>query len=242
MLYNNLIGFGLFVGYFIVLGLVPLVLFRVVFKLPFELVRKMLHILITLSIFPLLYFFNPWYHAIHAVIAFVVIIYPVLKLIENSPFYQRVAVERDTGEFKRSFIIVQLSISILITIFWGLLGEEWRYIVVVAVLAWGFGDAAAALIGKAFGHRRIRHPRIEGAKTYEGTLAMYIVSGVVIFGTLLLYAGQPLHVSFTVALLVAPVCAVVELFSNHGMDTLTVPLSAAFSIFPLMLLITLLEI
>jgi hypothetical protein len=42
-------------------------------------------------------------------------------------------------------------------------------------------------------------------------------------------------VSLIVAALVAPICAVVELFSSRGMDTLTVPLSAAFAILPLML-------
>ncbi len=153
--------------------------------------------------------------------------YPVLKLVEHSSFYKRIAVEREGGEFKSSLIIVQVSIATLIFIFWGLLGEEWRYIAVVAVMAWGFGDAAAALVGKAIGRRRIMHPRIEGAKTYEGTLAMFIVAGLAIFFSLLIYAGQPWYVSFIVALLVAPVCAAVELFSNRGMDTLTVPLSTA---------------
>jgi dolichol kinase len=101
-------------------------------------------------------------------------------------------------------------------------------------MAWGFGDAAAALVGKAFGRYEIVHPRIEGTKTVEGTLAMFIVAELSIFFTLVIYAGQPGHVSLTVALLVAPVCSVVELFSPRGMDTLTVPLSAAFAILPLM--------
>jgi dolichol kinase len=101
-------------------------------------------------------------------------------------------------------------------------------------MAWGFGDAAAALVGKAFGRNRILHPRIEGAKTYEGTLAMIVVAGLAIFLTLLVYAGQPWKVSLTVAALVAPVSATVELFSNRGMDTLTVPLSVAFLVLHLM--------
>jgi dolichol kinase len=101
-------------------------------------------------------------------------------------------------------------------------------------MAWGLGDAAAALVGKAIGRRRIRHPRIQGTKTFEGTLAMYITAGLTIFLTLLIDASQSWYVSLTVAALVAPVCAVVELFSSHGMDTLTVPLSTAFAILPLM--------
>jgi phytol kinase len=68
----------------------------------------------------------------------------------------------------------------------------------------------------------------------EGTQAMYVTAGLAIFFTFLIYAGQPWHVSLTVALLVAPVCAVVELFSNQGMDTLTVPISTGLAVLSLM--------
>ena len=130
----------------------------------------------------------------------------------------------------------------MIFVFWGLLGTEWKYIAVVAVMAWGFGDAAAALIGKNFGRRRILHPRIEGTKTMEGTQAMFVTAGLAIFFTFLIYAGQPWLVSLAVALLVAPVCAVVELFSNRGMDTLTVPISTGLAVLSLMSLFSFLGV
>jgi hypothetical protein len=41
-------------------------------------------------------------------------------------------------------------------------------------------------------------------------------------------------VSLAVALLVAPVCAIVELFSNRGIDTLTVPISTGLAVLSLM--------
>jgi phytol kinase len=209
---------------------------------PFEMTRKMYHLVITLSIFPLMKFFSTWYAAVLAVIMFVVMIYPLLKMVEHSSFYQRVAVEREGGEFRKSLIIVQLSIALLISVFWGLLGIDWHYIAVVAVMAWGFGDAAAALVGKAFGHRRILHPRIEKSKTNEGTLAMFIVAGLTIFFTMLVYAGQSWQSSLAIAALVAPVSAAVELFSRKGTDTLTVPLSVAFSVLPLISLFSLLGV
>jgi phytol kinase len=233
MLHNDLIGFGLFIGYFIVMGLPP-VLLRAYFKTPFEITRKMYHFVITLSIFPLLELFSTWYVAVLAVLAFLLVVYPVLALVECSTWYKRIAVERECGEFKKSFIIVQLSIAILISISWGLLGHDWQYVAVVAVMAWGFGDAAAALVGKAYGRRRIVHPQIEGAKTYEGTFAMFVVAGLATFFTLLVYAGQSWQASLAAATLVAPVSATVELFSQRGTDTLTVPLSVAFMVLPLM--------
>ena len=241
MINNDLIGFGLFLTYFVVAGLPPILL-RVCLNTPFELTRKMFHLVIALSILPLLNLFSTWYAAVLAAFMFVLIIYPVLRMVEHSSLYKRIAVERGRGEFRKSLIIVQLSITILIFVFWGLLGIEWQYVAVLAVLAWGFGDAAAALIGKKFGRRRILHPQIEGAKTYEGTLAMYLVAGLTILLTLMVYAGQSWQVSLAVAALVAPVSATVELFSRRGMDTLTVPLSVAFSVLPLMALVSILGV
>jgi phytol kinase len=113
------------------------------------------------------------------------------------------------------------------------LGADWRPLVAVAIMAWGFGDAAAALVGKAFGRRRILHACIEGAKTYEGTGAMIVTAALALFLTLLFFAGYPWYLSLFIALLVAPVCGIVELLSWRGTDTVTVPLSTAALILPL---------
>jgi phytol kinase len=236
MLHHDLVGFGLFLGYFAVAGLPPILL-QVCGKTPFEVTRKMYHLVITLSIFPLLKLFSTWYVADLAAAAFVLLVYPLLALGERSLLYERVCVERHGGEFKTSLIIVELSLATLIAVSWGLLGIDGQYVAVVAVMAWGFGDAAAALVGKAFGRHPIRHPRIAGTKTVEGTAAMLVVAGLAIFLTLLAYAGRSWTVSLIVALLVAPVCAAVELFSPRGLDTLTVPLSAALTILPLISLL-----
>jgi len=239
MLHNDLIGVGLYIGFLIVLGL-PTVLLKVYFNVPFEVMRKMYHLVITLSIFPLVKLFSTWHMAVLAAFILILIAYPLLKLVENSSIYKRIAVEREYGEFKRSLIIVQVSIALMIFIFWGLLGAEWKYVAVVAVMAWGFGDAAAALVGKNFGRRRILHPRIEGTKTMEEIQAMFVTAGLAIFFTFLIYAGHPRYVSLAVALVVAPVSAIVELFSNRGMDTLTVPISTGLAVLSLMSLFSLL--
>lgn len=239
MLHNDWVSIGLYLGFIVVFGL-PAILLKVGFNVPFEILRKMYHMVIALSIFPLVMFFKNWYMAVLSTFLLVVIAYPLLALVENTAIYKRIAVERSSGEFKKSLIVVQVSIALLIFIFWGLLGSEWKYIAVVAVMAWSFGDAAAALVGKRFGRRQIRHPRIEGAKTMEGTQAMYFTAGLAIFLTFMFYAGQPWQVSLAVALLVAPISAVVELFSNRGMDTLTVPISTGLAVLSLMSLFSLL--
>lgn len=233
MLLHNLAGIGLYFGFLIALGL-PVILIKAAVNLPFEVTRKLYHLLIVFSIFPLVKVFSTWYMAVLAVFLLAVLAYPALAWLEKTSLFQRIAVEREGGEFKRSLLIVQGSMALLLFIFWGVLGEAWKPIAIVAVMAWGLGDAAAALVGKALGRRRIRHPRIQGTKTYEGTLAMLLTAGLAIFFTLLIEAQLSWYVSLMIATLVAPVCAVVELFSSRGMDTLTVPLSAAFAILPLL--------
>jgi dolichol kinase len=83
------------------------------------------------------------------------------------------------------------------------------------------------------------HSLIESAKTCEGTTAMIVVATLACFLTLIFYAGQTWYVSLLIALIVGPVCGVVELFSRRGTDTLTVPLSAAALIMPLGYLLSL---
>jgi dolichol kinase len=227
------IGFGLYLAFFVVIGL-PTILLKAIFPVPFEMTRKLYHLLITFSIFPLVTFFRTWYAAVLAALLFALILYPLLARVERTVFFQHIAVERAGGEFKRSLIIVQVSIALMIAIFWGLLGPEWKFVAIAAVMAWGFGDAAAALVGKRFGRRQFNHPSIDGKKTLEGTQAMYFTAGLAIFFTFLLYAGQPWTVSLAVALLAAPVSAAVELFSKGGIDTLTVPISTGLAVLTLL--------
>ena len=104
MLLNDLIGFGSLIAYFLVAGMLAL-LVKSHLKIPSEVFRKMLHIVITLSILPLLNLFSSWYMAVLAAFMLVLIIYPVLARVENTTFYKRFAPERAGGEFKRSLVI-----------------------------------------------------------------------------------------------------------------------------------------
>jgi len=91
------------------------------------------------------------------------------------------------------------------------------------------GDAAAALVGKSIGRRRIEHRFVEGKKTVEGTCAMLAFSFLGVFAAMAAGSSQPWYCCLAIAAVVAPICAIVELFSMRGMDTVTVPLSAAAS-------------
>ncbi|MEW5921677.1 MAG: phosphatidate cytidylyltransferase [Bacillota bacterium] len=232
---SDLMGAGILLAYYLVFCFLLPTLLKVWVKVPNELVRKLQHVAYSLSVFIMLKLFSTWYMAVAAAFLLVLLAYPLLLLLEKTPRYKKLFVDRGAqgGELRKQLIYIQLTFAILIFIYWGMLGISWHYIVAVAVMAWGFGDAAAALVGKAFGRRPVLHRCIERAKTYEGTGAMILVAGLAVFFTLLLYAGKPWYVSLLISLIVAPVCGVVELFSRRGTDTLTVPLSAAALILPL---------
>lgn len=235
MLLNDLWGTFVLLAYYLVLAALLPTLLKVRFGVARELVRKLQHVVYSLSIFLLLELFSTWYLAIMAASLLVVIGYPVLLLIEKTAWYRRVFVDRtkEGGELRRQLLYVQLSFALLIYIFWGMFGFDWRYVIAVAIMAWGFGDAAAALVGKAFGRHRFLHRLIDLGKTREGTIAMAAFAGLAAFFTLLTYGNQTWQVSLIIAVIIAPICAVIELFSRRGRDTITVPLTAAFTIMPL---------
>ncbi len=222
-------GFAILIGYFSISALLA-VLAKKVLKMPSEMVRKTCHIIVVMSVVVLLNAFRTWYLAVLVVFVFALAVYPMLALVERYPFYSSFLAERRSGEVKSSMIWVFLMLALLMTVFWGLLGETWKFVIVGAVMAWGFGDAAAALVGKAVGRRTIEHRYVEGKKTVEGTLAMYGVACLAIFVTTMMYDAVPWYLCLAIALFVAPVCALVELFTRRGMDTITVPISAAVAI------------
>lgn len=230
-----LVGFSIFVGYYVIAASLLLIV-RALLKPPKELFRKMLHVACFLSVFVLLYAFDTWYLAMLTAIVFAFALYPVITYIERFPKVMEMLIQRKKGEIRSSLMIVFFMMAMLIAIFWGWMGDEWKYIIIVSVMAWGFGDAAAALVGKAFGRNKINHPFVEGTKTREGTMAMCIVSGIVILLSLLLQTSLPWYLCLAGALLVAPICALAELISHHGLDTITVPLATAIPIFSLMIL------
>jgi phytol kinase len=235
---SDLIGAGILLAYYIFVVALPPVLLKLWTRTPREVVRKLHHIAYSLSIYPLLTLFSSWYMAIAAASLLIVIGYPALLILERTSWYQRSFIQRQgqKGELRRQLLWVQGSFALLIMLFWGVLGLRWQYIVAVSVTAWGLGDAAAALVGKAFGRPIVLPRLLKEPKTYEGTAAMAVVSAIALFLTLALYAQQPWQISLVISLVVAPVSALVELFSRWGLDTLTVPLSTALAILPLTLL------
>ncbi|NLL34732.1 MAG: phosphatidate cytidylyltransferase [Clostridiales bacterium] len=226
-------GFGILCGYFLICASAALLLRRFV-RIPSEVFRKLLHIILLCSLFVWIYAFQTWWIASLAALVFISIVFPLLSLAEKLNCYSELLTERKSGEIKRSLVLVFGMFVVLNSICWGWLGERW--LVLACICAWGFGDAAAALIGKKHGKHYLEGKLIEGRKSVEGTFAMFTVSLISVFIVLLINANVVWYISLIIAALTAAVSSVVELYTRNGMDTITCPFSAAAVILPLLYL------
>lgn len=90
----------------------------------------------------------------------------------------------------------------------------------------GFGDPAAALVGRRFGRVALRHGR-----TLEGTLAFVLAGGLAALAAALVFAGgQPLGTLVALAGAGASAGAVAELVSLRIDDNLSIPLASAAAV------------
>ncbi len=234
---HDLFASLLLFAYYIVACLVlPLVL-KATRWIPLEVVRKTQHIGFCMSIFPLLLLFDTWHAAVLGMSLLALVAYPVLGLLEKASWYGRVFSmdrERGGGELRKSMIVIQLTYAVLLYVFWGLLDGRGKPVIAAAVTAWGFGDAAAAIVGTRYGRRRVAHRLVDAAKTWEGSIAMGVCAGIALFLTLALYGRIDWRTSLLIALALAPACSAIELLSRNGSDTVTVPLVTAFLLLPIL--------
>jgi len=121
--------------------------------------------------------------------------------------------------------------AIVILICWGLLGD--KMLVLASVYAWGFGDAAAALVGKRFGKHKIQGWHLNGKKSYEGTISMFLVSFVCVLIILLSQGKMSWYECTIISGVTAFVSAGVELYSRDGIDTITCPIADMITILAL---------
>ena len=224
-------GYGVLLGYFVVCASAALILRKMV-KVPKEVFRKLLHFILLGSVFVFTYGFAAWWQGALASVLFILLVYPLLTLAERIPGYSRLLVERNPGEIKRSLVVVFTMFALVIALCWG--WQQKQYLVIASVLAWGVGDAAAALVGKKIGKRAITGRLVEGTKSLEGSLAMFAFSSLSVFGVLASNSPVPWWGMVVISLVTGLVSAVVELFTKNGMDTFTCPIAAMAVMIPLL--------
>jgi len=115
MLSEFIRGYGILLSYFVICVICALTLRRLI-KVPSEVFRKTLHIIVLGSIFIFTYVFNTWWISVIAALVFTVMVFPVLFFSERIPGYSELLIERKKGEIKRSLIVVFSMFTILICI------------------------------------------------------------------------------------------------------------------------------
>ena len=204
------------------------------FPIPKELFRKILHFILLGSFLVFIFAYPTWQSAALAAIVFELLVYPILAFFERYKGYSELTTERKHGELKNSLLLVFTMFAIVAAICWGIFDD--KYLALASLYAWGIGDAFAALIGKQFGKHKIHAPRLDGKKSYEGTISMFLFSFITVTVILLCRGGLSILPCLIVSLLVASVAAATELYSKNGNDNIICPLSAMITLLPLVYL------
>ncbi len=150
----------------------------------------------------------------------IVLVYPLLSALEAMPWYGRFFVQKSPGEAKRSLLMLFFMFAAVIAVSWGLFHAP--YAAAAAILMWGTGDAAAALVGVPFGRHKVKIRHLNGKKSWEGSCAMLLVSALTGTG-ILLYGGYPVKSALPCVLTSAAAGTIAELASPGEWDTVTVP-------------------
>ena len=218
--------FGIYIGYIVAMATI-LIVVRFTTKVPDYIFRKLLHIVAFTSILPLAYSTNIWWIAVTVEIFFLILVLAGLWFLEKFPFYQKLFVEKAEHEVIISFITLFCLMALMLAVFWGGLGAEHEYIAIAAIMAWGPGDAVAAIVGKKFGKHKLQGKMIEGIKSVEGSVGMALTSFVCVLPILLLMSHHPWYISLAFSCAISLIASLTELFTKKGWDTITVPIVSA---------------
>ncbi|MBN1775839.1 MAG: phosphatidate cytidylyltransferase, partial [Clostridiales bacterium] len=82
--------------------------------------------------------------------------------------------------------------------------------------------------------RYLESEYVEGKKSFEGSIAMLVVSFVAVLVILAVMGPNQWFEYIPTAITTAIVCTLVELFTKNGMDTITCPLAAACVLIPML--------
>lgn len=208
---------------------------RIFLPIPEEVFRKLLHFILLGSFCVLIVSYPTWLITALAAVVFEILVYPILFFCERLKKYSEFTTERKAGELKHSLMLVYTMFAVVVAVCWGIFDD--KYLALASLYAWGFGDAAAALMGKKFGKHKIKGPKLDGRKSYEGTGSMFLVSCISVFTMLTIRGGLGFAACIFISLIVGAVSAVTELYSKNGNDTVICPVAAMVVLLPMVCLL-----
>ena len=130
----------------------------------------------------------------------------LLLIFEHTSVYQKFFIEKYKHEVLFSYLIFSIVVTSLIAFFWGFRGDTNRFLVIVALLSWAFGDASASIVGHLLGKHPLSGKMIEGTKSVEGSIACFIFAFIASFVLLLVLMHYVWFKSPTAAKSTASAC------------------------------------
>lgn len=185
-------------------------------RVPADVTRKLFHMGVGLAALAAALWFDDGVHAAMPFLALAGIMYLSFR------FEIFEAVEDDGASL--GSVLLPLACATLLLWFWG----DRVYVAVAAIFAASFGDTTAALVGRRLGTRKYR--TLGQERSMEGTLALFLVSGLTMAPVLAILGGLGSHQAIAFALIGATVAASVESVSVYGTDNFTVPIATAATV------------
>ncbi|MCT4792948.1 MULTISPECIES: diacylglycerol/polyprenol kinase family protein [Exiguobacterium] len=175
-----------------------------------ETIRKWIHIAVGHWVFLALAWMEHWYVAITPLLFFTLINWITLK--------------RGTGRMNQvervSYGTVYYPMALALLVLFFFEQEPMALVAGSMVLAWG--DGLAALVGKRFGKTFYTRGKIR--RSFEGSIAMFLASFLVLTVTFLLYE-EPAWLAVSYGFLLANIAALIEAVSYRDTDNLLIPLT-----------------
>ncbi|MDO4796444.1 MAG: TSUP family transporter [Coriobacteriales bacterium] len=207
---------------YIIPCLVVLLLVRRFLNVPSYVFRKLLHVVAFTCVSLMILAADSWVSAALASCVVAIAVYPVLAWLEDEPWYGSLFVQKSPGEIKRSMVMLFAMFALVVAAAWGVFGRP--ELAAAAILMWGTGDGAAALVGIPFGRHKVGLRLADGKKSWEGSAAMLMVSFACGLAVLMACGHAPARAVIP-ALAGSVAGTAVELFSHSELDTVTVPIA-----------------
>ena len=180
--------------------------------------RKIIHAGIGLWVVPTVFVFSDWRVAIVPPLTFVAVNYAIHRF--------RLAPALDDDPTNLGTVFFPISFTALLAIFFRPgTPDDLAFVAVAGLLTMALGDAAAAVFGKRYGTRR--YTILGHSRTMEGSMAMFLVTGVTIAVVLNTMVGYSWHPAVAFGLVTGTAAAGIEAVCPFGSDNLFVPLGTA---------------
>ena len=204
---NSILGLGLSIIYIIVLLLIAMRLEHI----PNEFSRTFVHILVSNWWLIAMFLIDNYWMALSVPAVF--IIFNALNIRFN--WISAINSKQRYGNYGTIYYALAVFILTAVTF----LNPQTRIIGGVGILAMGYGDGFAALIGQKYGKHSYRI--FKGTKSLEGSAAMFITTLVVVGAYLAFISG---NVNLIMLVILAAVATLVEAISPYGLDNLFIPI------------------